>query len=168
MVSFSLFVLSALVIVTMLLAKRMEEREKTPAFFLKLISHSDERARELHIQTFHHYSVGKEKMYFWIRNQLPLRAKNWLNKSISYIQEILNKYAGNIRNSHLLKRSDGISEFFKSIADIEKGNGKINETYEERRALIVSEMIEESSPVRTPKKKTANPRKRKITVIESE
>ena len=31
-----------------------------------------------------------------------------------------------MRDSRLIKRSDGISEFFKNMSEIEKGNGEIH------------------------------------------
>lgn len=168
MVSLFLFILSAVVIVTMLLAKRMEERKKADVFLLKMVSKGDVTARVLHHKGLHYYSIGKDKIYFWVRKQLPLRAKNWLNKSISWAQETLNKYMGDMRNSRLLKRSDGISEFFKNISDVEKGNGEINEIYEERESVVISyEVSKPATVAQTPKKKSL-PRKRKITVVEAE
>ena len=36
-----------------------------------------------------------------------------------------------MRDSKLLKKSDGISEFFKNMSNIEKGNGEIHDNYDD-------------------------------------
>ena len=155
MFSFYLFILSGLVIATMLVAKRVGERKKTGVFFLKIISRGDERARELHHQAIHQYSVNKERAYLLVTKQMPIRARNYWNKFQVQVREAAEKYSGDIRNSRLLKRSDGISEFFKNISDIEKG-GEINEVYEDRESVVLE----------IPKKRV--PRKKKVAVVESE
>lgn len=161
MLSFSLFILSGAALITLALAKRYEEKKRKSIFILKAISKGDERARDSLVRLLHFYSIGKEKAEIFIKKQLPLRTKNWRYKSISYLKENAAKYLGDMRNSKLIKRSDGISEFFKNISEIEKGNGEINEVYTEP---TVEEVAEE--PAEPVKKKRA-PAPRKIKVIET-
>ena len=60
-----------------------------------------------------------------------MHSKNSSNKLLSYLAEKKEKYINNMRDSRLLKKSDGISEFFKNMSSIEKGNGEIHDTYED-------------------------------------
>ncbi|MBI2086611.1 MAG: hypothetical protein HYT69_00315 [Candidatus Zambryskibacteria bacterium] len=161
MFSFTLFTFSGLVLATLFVSKRLEERKKTSVFFLKLISRGDERIRNYHHKVLRLYSEGKELTAFWIKKQLPMRAKNFWNKFIAYIKEISEKYAGNMRNARLLKKSEGISEFFKNISDIEKGNGELHDVYEERAEEI-------TIPAEEIVGKRSTPRKKRIVVIEQE
>ncbi|MDO8565376.1 MAG: hypothetical protein Q7R67_02035 [bacterium] len=131
MVTFSLFIISGTALVTLTLAKRREERRKTGVFLLKAISRGDERARALHHQAVRLYSEGKERADFLIKKQLPMRSRHTFNKLVTLLQEQSERYAGRMRDSKLLKKSDGISEFFKNMSEVEKGAGEINEAYEE-------------------------------------
>jgi hypothetical protein len=189
MISFYLFILSALVIVTMLVAKRIEEKKRASVLLLKLVSRGDERARVWYNQALQHYSIGKEKAEILVKKQLPLRTRHLLNKAISYSQELSAKYLGDVRNSRLLKRSDGISEFFKSISEVEKGTGEINETFiNEAESLpdvqeLTQEVVEAvettfiepiqevlEKPKKAPRKRSSAPRaprRKKLVVVEA-
>lgn len=127
MVSFALFLLSGIAIIVLTLSKRVEERRRTRFFLLRSVSRADKRVREFHHEALHFYSGGKDKFSFWIRKQLPMKLKSLSNKLQAYAGEKSVEYLGDIRNSRLIKRSDGISDFIKSISDIEKGSGEINE-----------------------------------------
>lgn len=174
MISFSLFILSGAVIVTLTAAKRMEGKRKTNVFLFKFIAKADTHVRELHHKSLHFYSEGKDKFLFVVKKQLPLRLKSHFYKTITFIKGKVMGYTGDMRNSRLLKRSDGISEFFKNISEIEKGAGEINEPYiEEPIAPVtapVMERIEEPAPeVSAPKpRRKRAPARRKIQVIELE
>lgn len=106
----------------------IEVRHKKSVFPLNFISKSDHRIKELTHKATHHYSEIKEKGGFMIKKQLPLHSKNLYYKTESMIKEKAEKYLGNIRNSRMLNRkSDGISEFFKSLSDKENGDSQNNE-----------------------------------------
>jgi hypothetical protein len=128
MITLVLFAVSGVAIVTITAAKRVEERKRTTVFILRLISLGDERLRNLHHEALRHYSYGKEKGGFWVKKQLPLKLKSISNRFQAFLGEKATEYLGDMRGSRLLKRSDGISEFFKSIREVEKGGGEINET----------------------------------------
>lgn len=156
MISFTLFTLSGVAIVTLTIAKRIEEKRKKDFFILNAISRGDIHLRKLHHKILNYYSEGKEKLFFLAKKQVPMRAKSLLNRSVTLLKETAEKHIGNARNSRLLKKSDGISEFFKNISSVEKGIGEINESYNEP----------EFAPETTPKKRS--PRRKKITVVETE
>jgi|SRR3989344_509416 len=127
MVSFVFFSLSGLAIVTLIATKRLEETQKRSFFIFNLISKGD-----IHIRAFHHltvrlYSEGKEKLAFFLQRQIQMHSKNLWHKLMALLKEKREQYIGNIRNSRLLKKSDGISEFFKNMSSIEKGNGEIHD-----------------------------------------
>ena len=159
MFTFSIFILSGAGIVTLAMAKRLEEkpRRKTAVFLLKVISHGDEKIRALHHEAFHHYSHSKEKFAFWFKKQLPLKLKSVWNRVLVYMRSKSVEYLGDVRNSRLLKKSDGISEFFKNISEIEKGGGEINETLESHLTEDIPEPISEPLP-----KTLHSPRKKKV------
>ena len=142
MITISLFILSGTILAVLMIAKRVEERRKTEVFLLKAISRGDARVRELHHQAVHFYSMGKEKIVFFVKKQLPMYSKISVIKAVNKFKEKTEHHIGNIRDSRLLKKSDGISEFFKNISDIEKGAGEINETYYEEGKVTIEPIIE--------------------------
>ncbi len=158
MVSFSLFIFSGIVLIVLALAKRREEKKKSSFYILNAISKGDERMRELHHQAVRFYSEGKEKTAFFVKKQLPMRSRNSFNKLVTLLKEQAEKYIGNIRDSRLLKKSDGISEFFKNMSSVEKGNGEINDVY-------LTEVVEIKEPKSLVKKRET---RRKVKVIETE
>lgn len=125
----AIFTVSGLAILTLLSAKSLERKRRRPFFILSAISKGDIRVRELYHKMVHMYSDGKEKTLFFIQKQIPIRSKNFLNKFITFIKEKREYYVGNMRDARLLKKPEGISEFFKNMSDIEKGNGEINDVY---------------------------------------
>lgn len=127
MLPFSIFILSGVGIVTLTISKRLEERRKTSVFLLKAVSRGDERVREIHHKALHHYFHGKDRFAFWFKKQMPLKLRSLWNRFRTHMQEKSVTYLGDVRNSRLLKKPDGISEFFKNISEIEKGAGEIND-----------------------------------------
>jgi hypothetical protein len=180
MLPFSIFILSGAGIATITISKRLEERRKTGVFLLKAVSRGDERVREIHHKALHHYSYGKDRFAFWFKKQMPLKIKSLWNHFLAYLEEKSVEYLGDVRNSRLLKKSDGISEFFKNISEIEKGGGEINdEVYTidpmmpgELTAEPIVTMAVEPTAHTTPthiQKKPRAPRKKKsvrLTVVE--
>ena len=167
----SIFALSGTAIVTLTVAKRIEERKKKTIFILRAISRGDERLRAMHHMSLHFYSGGKEKIYFWVTKQLPMRAKNSWNKFVTYIREAGEKYGGDMRNTKLLKKSEGISEFFKNISELEKGSGEINDFYlpeEELNTTPIVASVEKPKIVKASRKRSSGPRRKKLTVVEME
>ena len=120
------FIISGLIIVALIGAKMIEDKKKTKPLFLRLVSLGDERVRNATSEFAHKYSLWKERSHLYITNQLPLRAKNYFNKLSALAKERLEKHVGDIRGSKFLKKSDGLSEYLKSIS--EKENGRVDET----------------------------------------
>lgn len=106
--------------------KYQSEKTKKNFLILSLISRGDIRARELSHDVAHLYSEFRGWLEFFVKKQLPLRTKSTLNKSQVFIKEQSDKYLELIRDSKLLRKSDGISEFFKNVSSVEKGNGEID------------------------------------------
>ena len=127
----AIFAVSGLVILTLLVTKSLERKRKKSFFILAAVSRGDIRIRELYHRAVRLYSEGKEKILFFFKKQIPIHSKNFLNKLLSFLREKRAQYIDNMRNSRLLKKSDGISEFFKNMSDVEKGNGEINDVYED-------------------------------------
>lgn len=131
MTSIAIFILSGTIIVLLPVAKRLEEKRKKPFFVLDAISRGDIHIRELYHKTIRLYSEWKEKVLFFLKKQMPMHSRNFLNKLLFFLKEKKGQYINNMRDSRLLKKPDGISEFFKSISDVEKGNGEINDVYKD-------------------------------------
>jgi hypothetical protein len=123
-----IFAFSGLIIAVLIGAKMWEEKHRRKPLFLRLVSLGDEHARHLSHELAHKYSEWKEQAHFFINKQLPLHTKNFINKTNTTVKERLDKHIGDIRGSRFLKRSDGISEFFKSLE--EKENGRIDDSIE--------------------------------------
>ncbi len=151
MISFTLFTLSGIAIATLTVAKRVEEKHKKTFFVLEAISKGDEYLHELRERIILAYLRVRERSGFLLKKQLPLKAKGLWNRTLAWTKESAKKLIGDLRDSRLLKRKpDGISEFFKNISEIEKGNGELHDSYQER--------VEEPAPKRVIK------RSRKILV----
>ncbi|MDP3763248.1 MAG: hypothetical protein Q8Q92_01150 [bacterium] len=131
MIIISIFTISGLSIVTLVVAKRLEEKREKPFFISEAISKGDIHIRKIYHKAVHFYSEGKEKFLFLTKKRIPIHLRNTLNKLISFLKEKREQYVHNMRDSRLLKKSDGISEFIKNMSDIEKGNGEINHIYED-------------------------------------
>lgn len=131
MIVISIFTISGLSIVTLVVVKRLEEKRKKPFFISEAISKGDIRIREIYHHAVRLYSEGKEKALFLLKRRIPIHSRNSLNKLLSFLKEKREQYAHNMRDSRLLKKPDGISEFFKNMSSVEKGNGEINHTYED-------------------------------------
>jgi hypothetical protein len=141
----TIFILSGVALATLLVAKRIEEKKKRPVFILNLISRGDTHMRELHHRAVQYYSLGKEKGVFLVQKQLPRYSRSSLNKALALLEDRVKKHFDSIRDSRLLKKSDGISEFFKNISEVERGGGELHDdVYDE-------ETQEITTPVRTPK-----------------
>ncbi|OHB10189.1 MAG: hypothetical protein A3G05_00380 [Candidatus Zambryskibacteria bacterium RIFCSPLOWO2_12_FULL_45_14] len=131
MITISIFTVSGLSIVLLIVAKKIEEKRKKPLFISNLISRGDIHIRKFYHTAVHLYSEGKEKGLFLLKKQIPIHSRNSLNKTISFLKEKRGQYINNMRDSRLLKKSDGISEFFKNMSEVEKGNGTIHDVYED-------------------------------------
>ena len=131
MIIFSIFAISGLAIPVLIIAKKLEQKRRKPFLILNLISKGNIHIRKLFHRVVHYYSEGKEKVIFILKRRIPLHSKNSSNKLLSYLVDKKEKYINNMRDSRLLKKPDGISEFFKNMSSIEKGNGEIHDVYEE-------------------------------------
>lgn len=124
------FLFSGAMIVLLLLAKMWERKHDRAFFLLNLISLGDHRVRELSHETAHLYSETKERAIIYFTRQLPLRLKNTFNKTVAFARTKIDAYVGNIRGSKLLKRkNEGISEFFRSISEMEREVSSIEEVF---------------------------------------
>lgn len=121
-----IFALSGLSIAALIAAKVWEDKHKRKPFLLRWVSLSDEHMRVLSHEMAHKYAEFKEAAHFFVTKQLPLHSRNFVNKTQATAKERVQKYIGDIRGSKLLKKNDGLSEFFKTIS--ERENGRIDET----------------------------------------
>ena len=144
-----IFFISGLALATLLVAKRIEERRKTSIFLLKWISKGEERSHGLHHEAVRFYSLGKEKVHFFVMRQLPRYSRSSLNKTLARFEENTQKYLERLRDSHLLKKQDGISEFFKNMSEVEKGAGEINQD------IYIEELTVAPKRARKPRTKKA-------------
>jgi len=130
MTSVTIFVISGLGIVVLTATKIFEQKRKKQLFISNAISRGDAHARRLYHTAVHLYSESKEKTLFFFQKKVRMHSRNSLNKLLSFLKEKREQYVNNTRNSRLLKKSDGISEFFKNMSNVEKGNGEIHDVCE--------------------------------------
>lgn len=124
-----IFVFSGLALLAVIASKILEDKTKQKPALLRLISLGDERIRNWSHELAHKYAEGKESAHFFVNKQLPLHTKNIFNKTSTTLKDRAEKYIGDIRGSKFLKKSDGLSEFFKSISE-KQGQGRIDETFD--------------------------------------
>ena len=178
MFSITLFAFSGAVLVILTTAKIVEGKRRKTFFVLKAISRGDKRLRELKEKALHSYSQSKERTAISLKKQLPLRVRSMWNKTLIWSKDSAQKLIGDLRDSRLLKkRTDGMSEFFKNISDLEKGNGEINDVYEEKGEVITVTSVSDTHIIpasakpqtiirkTTARKKPAS-KKRKMVVVE--
>jgi len=133
MTSIAIFGISGLAIVLLLITKKREEKQKKDFFILTLISKGNIHIRKIYHRVVRLYSEGKEQISFLIHKQLPIYYKKSLNRLVIFLKKKREQYVVSMRDSRLLKKPDGISEFFKNMSNIEKGNGEIHDVYEDTR-----------------------------------
>jgi len=126
-----IFIVSGLAISTLVIVKSSEEKRGRPFFISRAISKGDIHTREIYHKTVRFYSEGKERAIFFYQKRIPIHSRNLLNKGISFLSKKRDQYANNMRDSKLLRKSDGLSEFFKNMSDVEKGNGEIHDVYDD-------------------------------------
>jgi len=110
-----IFATSGSLMTLLLAAKAWELRRRKQVFLLEAISYGDSYVKKVYHDLLRAYTEGKDNLQFFTRKQLPIHSKNILNKSIVYLEGKRNQYIGDVRDSRLLKKSDGISEFIKSM-----------------------------------------------------
>lgn len=115
----TIFIVSGLGVIALVSAKVWEERKRRRPLLLKLVSLGNERVRILSHEAAHRYSEYRGDMQFFFEKQLPLHSRNIANKAQALIKEKSEKYIEEVRNSKFFKKDEGISEFFKSIAEKE-------------------------------------------------
>lgn len=115
------FFFSGAVLALMLFTKRIEMEHKRTFILLRAISRGDERVRNWAHRSAHIYSEGKEKASFFLVKQLPMRTKNFVNKTSSQVEELGAVYLEKIRGVKMLKPSadEGLSDFFKNLSSKE-------------------------------------------------
>ncbi len=150
-----IFAISGITLIILTLAKRFELRKKRATFILKAISIGDERAKELQHKMLNLYAEGKDRIVFFVKKELPLKLKKFVGIVVSYLKARWESYFGNIRNSHLIRKEEGISEFFKNISEIEKGNGEIHDL-----GFIAEDSITPEPPKKERRKRTYKRRKK--------
>jgi len=178
MVLVTIFTISGVSILTLTTAKRVElKRGKTPGI-LNLVAKGDTYLRNLNHRIFEYYFGGKDGLDFFFTKWIPVQTKLSFNKALNRLRGQLDEYIHDMRDAKLLKKSDGISEFFKNISDIEKGQGEINEAFIIDRATEPTiESVEDTAPLEPQiteiiepvgTKATKPKRKRKIKVKEDQ
>lgn len=120
-----IFAFSGLIIAALIGAKVWEDKHKHKPFLLRWVSLGDEHVRVWSHELAHQYAEWKARTHFFATKQLPLHSRNFINKAETTARERIQKYVGDIRGSKFLRKSDGLSEFFKNIS--ERENGRIDD-----------------------------------------
>lgn len=125
-----IFTISGFAILTLITVKNLEKKQGRQFFITRAISRGDIHTREIYHKTVHFYSDGKEKVIFFYQKRIPIHSRNLLNKGLTFLRKRREQYTNSMRDSKLFKKSDGLSEFFKNMSDVEKGNGEVHDVYE--------------------------------------
>jgi hypothetical protein len=116
-----LFLISGVCLAFLIFEKARTMKKDRGSLFLRVISLGDERMKDLSHRTAHLYADKKEDAIFFVKKQLPLHTRNIYNKSSAALKESANVIVGDLRGSRFLKKSDGLSEFFRSLSEKENG-----------------------------------------------
>lgn len=167
MTTIAIFTVSGVAIAVLILSKKYELRYKKETLVLRLVSRGDERLKELNHKLAEHYLKARDEIERFIKKTVRMRVKLSLNKFTSFIKERMDEYSESLRDTRLLKKSDGLSEFFKSIKEVEKGQGEIVDHIEivERVEPPVIEAKPETEV--TKPRRTRRPKKIQITEEEN-
>ena len=125
----AIFTISGVAIAVLILSKKYELRFKKSTLVLRLVSKGDERLKELNHRLAEHYLKARDGVERFIKKTVRMRVKLNLNKATGFVKERMDEYSESLRDAKLLKKSDGLSEFFKNIKEVEKGQGEINEVH---------------------------------------
>ncbi|MEX0919454.1 MAG: hypothetical protein WDZ64_01740 [Parcubacteria group bacterium] len=120
MILVTVFTVSGVAIIVLMVAKRLEiKRESTPNI-LRLVSKGDTKLRNLHHKTVDLYFETKDNLGFLIKKKAPTHFKLSFNKMVGRLKTQLEEYINDLREAKLIKKQGGISEFFKNISESEK------------------------------------------------
>lgn len=125
-----IFIVSGLIMILLITVKGLAEKRGRPFLVLEMISRGDIRIREFYHRVIHFYSESKEHALFFCQRQWPTQLRYFSNKLRAFLKEKREQYSHSMRDSRLLRKSDGISDFFKSLSKTERGNGEINDVFE--------------------------------------
>jgi len=126
----AIFAFSGTMVLLLPVAKHLGQGRENPFIIFRLISRGETHAREIYHTTIHLYTEWKERLTLLFKKKIYLYSRNILNKLSTFVEEKRLEYLNNMRDSKLLKRQDGISEFYKNMSSVEKGNGEIYEDFE--------------------------------------
>ena len=113
----AIFGISGLSILVLLTAKLIEEKRRKQIFVLGIISMGNESVRRYSRFITHKYSEFKTRLDLTLTKRLPNQFKVLSNRAGNFLKEYVEYYTEKARNSRLLKRNGGISEFFKNISN---------------------------------------------------
>jgi hypothetical protein len=130
MTSVAIFGLSGLAIILLMITKWLQEEKHKNVTILNAISKGNVQIRKLHHLLVYFYDVGKAQVLFIFKIQIPLHSKNIFNKLVTFLKKQKERYVMSMRDSKLLKKHDGLSEFFQNMSSVKKGDGEINDVYE--------------------------------------
>lgn len=151
------FAISGILVILLPMTKAVGEKRGKPLLIFDMISRGDIYVRNHYHKSLNLYSEWKDRVELLFKKQLKLHSKNTFNKSVNLLKKKHGEYMSNMRDSKLLKKPDGLSEFFKNMSDIERGNGEINDTYLDIPEETI-EVVQEEKPL----KKTSKRRKKKV------
>ena len=129
---------------------------KYSVIILRSISKGDEHVRRVYHEVLHFYSEGKYKVAFFATKKLPLKAKLEVSKIIDRTKQFGGERFGpfnNLRDSKEIQKPENISEYFKSISEVERG-GELHDDYSEAKSEtepLVVESVVEAISISTPK-----------------
>lgn len=129
MTSVTIFAVSGIMIILLTVAKGLSGRRGKNFFILRAISRGDTYARRVYHLVIHFYSESRDRILFFLQKQIRMHMRNSWNKMLAFVHNRRDRYLNQMRDSKLLKKQEGISDFLRNISDIDRGNGEIHDSY---------------------------------------
>src|SRR5690606_463017 len=149
-----IFAVSGIAILFLFAAKGFEMRRRKPSMFLHIAKRADTKTGALYFKLLHFYSDSKEKTHLFLNRQAPMKIKSAMVKFGTFLKERREEYLMKMRDARILKKNSGISEFYKNLSNIDKGNGKIEDGFiEVGGELSFAQAIPKEAPVSKTRRK---------------
>jgi len=109
-----IFYVSLACIAFLLFTKMREQKTKKQPFLLRIITLGDERIQIFSQKSAHWYADRKDDAIYFFEKQLPIRSKRLWAKTQATAIEKWGILMNDLREMKILKRSEGLSEFFQA------------------------------------------------------
>lgn len=134
-----IFYVSGACIALLLFVKLREMQMRRQPMLLRLISRGDERMKVFSQKSAHWYADRKEDVIYFFEKQLPVHSRRLWAKAETLAAEKWNLLAEDLRKMQILKRREGLTEYFQTREEEIHMNEELMEAMSESEASDIEE-----------------------------